>query len=251
MATTIVEFLAPLKSGARREPVLAAMYYARTYESTDLLAIEDLRGLLRRARIQGAESMNLSDILAKAGEYVDAPGVVGGKRVWRLTETGLAHVREILNIPRIEPKVEHDVASLATLQSTITDSDVKDYVTESLNCLSFGALRACVVFLWAGATRTLQRQIMQRPLTDVNAALAKHDPKTRQVKSIDDLAYVKEYLLLLVAQDVGVLDKGQREMLEQALDLRNRCGHPGKYSPGPQKVAAFVEDVLKIVFGAK
>ncbi len=251
MATTIVEFLAPLKGSGRREAVLAAMFYARTYESADLLAIEDLRELLKRARVQGANNMNVSDVLAKAGEYVDSPGIVDGRRVWRLTETGLAHVREILNIPRAEPQVEHDVASLATIQSTITDADVKDYVGESIKCLSFGALRACVVFLWAGAVRTLENQILQRPLADVNAALGKHDSKARQVKSIDDFAYVKEHHLLLVAQDVGVLDKGQREMLGQALDLRNRCGHPGKYSPGPQRVAAFVEDVLRIVFGAK
>jgi hypothetical protein len=36
--------------------------------------------------------------------------------------------------------------------------------------------------------------------------------------------------------------------LEEALNLRNRCGHPTKYRPGEKKVSSFIEDVAGIVF---
>ncbi len=43
--------------------------------------------------------------------------------------------------------------------------------------------------------------------TAIYAAVLKHDPKARIVRSIDDFAYVKESIQLLAAQDLGVVDK--------------------------------------------
>jgi hypothetical protein len=53
---------------------------------------------------------------------------------------------------------------------------------------------------------------------------------------------------LLAAKDLGQLDKNQKDTLEEALDLRNRCGHPGKYKPGVKKVSSYIEDIVSIVF---
>jgi len=36
--------------------------------------------------------------------------------------------------------------------------------------------------------------------------------------------------------------------LSQALDLRNKCGHPTKYRPRKIKARSFIEDVVGIVF---
>jgi hypothetical protein len=80
------------------------------------------------------------------------------------------------------------------------------------------------------------------------AAVPKHDQKARPIKSLDDFAYVKDAIILLAAKDLGVLDKPQKDTLAEALDLRNRCGHPGKYRPGPKKVTAFVEDITSVLF---
>jgi hypothetical protein len=75
-----------------------------------------------------------------------------------------------------------------------------------------------------------------------------HEPKAREIKKADDFAYIKESVLLLAAEGVGVLDKNQRTTLGEALDLRNKCGHPTKYAPGIHKASSFVEDVTGIVF---
>jgi hypothetical protein len=114
--------------------------------------------------------------------------------------------------------------------------------------LSVGALRAAIVFLWTGAIRTLQEEAFTNHKATLNAAIAKHDPKARPVNKLEDFAYIRDATALLAFQDLGVLDKGQKTTLGEALDLRNRCGHPTKYTPGVKKASSFIEDVLGIVF---
>ena len=62
------------------------------------------------------------------------------------------------------------------------------------------------------------------------------------------LAYVKDKLTLLAAQELGLLDKSEKDTLQENLNLRNRCGHPSKYRPGVKKVSSFIEDVVSTVF---
>jgi hypothetical protein len=68
------------------------------------------------------------------------------------------------------------------------------------------------------------------------------------VKKVDDFAYIKDATFLKAAFDLGLLDKGQRDTLQDALDLRNKCGHPTKYKPRVNKARGFIEDVVGIVF---
>jgi hypothetical protein len=82
----------------------------------------------------------------------------------------------------------------------------------------------------------------------VNAALLAHDPKARKIGKVDDFAYVKDVRLLEVLFDLGEIDKTEKTILGHALDLRNSCGHPTEYRPGPKKVSGFIEDVVGIVF---
>ena len=90
--------------------------------------------------------------------------------------------------------------------------------------------------------------MMAKGSTAVTAAVQKHDPKARTINKIDDFAYVKEAVQLLAAMGLGLLDKSEKDTLEEFLDLRNRCGHPSKYTPGVKKASAFVEDVTSILF---
>ena len=56
--------------------------------------------------------------------------------------------------------------------------------------------------------------------------------------------------MLLACGDLGLLDKGERSTLEEALNLRTRCGPPTKYKPGSAKASSFIEDVVGIVWRA-
>lgn len=245
---TIVEFLHPLKGGAIRDICLAALYFSQRYTQQNEVTVEELRALLRRARVPRATKLNLADVLAKSAPHVDTAGKQGRSFLWALTTSGQKHVRSLLGLPEAEVEIEHDVSSLEALLNSISDQEVSDYLDESIKCLSVGALRAAVVFLWAGTIRTIQQDCIGCGAGNADAAIRKHDKKVRTIKKLDDLAYVKESILLLAAQDLGLYDKNQRSTLTDALNLRNKSGHPGKYKPGPKKVSSFIEDVISIVF---
>lgn len=245
---TLVEFLAPLAKSKSRDKCLAVLYYAHRYAGQDVLTVEEVRAELKRARVSGWSKMNVADVLSKAGHLVDAPAVKGSRRAWKLTDAGKDHVRSLLGLPTAEVELEHDVGTLVVVAATLVDEHVRAYVEEALKCLQVGALRACVVFLWTGAIRLLQEGALAKGSAAVQAAVTTHDPKARKVQRIDDFAYIKDSVTLKALYDLGVIDKGQRSTLEEALNLRNRCGHPTKYRPGIKKVSSFIEDLLGIAF---
>jgi len=245
---TLVEFLAPLTKKTHQDRVLAVLYYRERYEQKTALTVDEVRQALRSARVKGWSKVNVADVLSKSGPLVNTTGVHGKKRLWNLTDSGREHVRILLGLPRADVEVEHDVGTLEDVVAKVVDADVRDYLEEALKCLQVGSLRACTVFVWVAAVRTIQSTMMSKGSAAVTTALQKHDPKARVMKSLDDFAHVKDATTLLAAQDLGILDKNQKDTLTEALNLRNRCGHPGKYRPGVKKVSAFVEDITSIVF---
>lgn len=245
---TLIEFLAPLKSSSTRDRCLAVLFYLKTREGTDSATVETIRAGLVRARVPKATKVNVSQVMARAGQYVDSPGASGGKKLWGLTDTGEDFVRELLELPIVNKQVQHDVDALTKLAAGISDDHVCGYVEEALTCLRFGARRATVVFLWAGAVWTLQSEALQKGGSAVTAALRKHQPKAREIKTIEDFGWINDATFLLAATDLALVDKSQATILGQALDLRNACGHPTKYTVGENKVSSFIEDLVNIVW---
>jgi DNA-binding MarR family transcriptional regulator len=245
---TLVEFLSPLAKGKHQARVLAVLYYRERYEHVTSLSVDDIRQSLKGARVTGWAKVNIADVLNKSGPLVDTAGVQNRKRLWMLTDSGREHVRSLIGLPSADVEIEHDVGSLAQAIATLQVDDVRDYLEEAIKCLQVGAFRACVVFVWTAAIRTLQSKMMAQDAAAVTAAVQKHDPKARQIKRIEDFSYVKDATALLAAMDLGVLDKNEKDTLVDALNLRNRCGHPSKYRPGVKKVSAFVEDITSILF---
>lgn len=245
---TLVEFLHPIKSSGIRNVCLAAMYFHERYENTEAITVEGLRALLRRARVPRAEKLNLADTLSKSAPYVDTPGKEGNRFLWALTNSGQELVRQLLNLPAKDIEIENDVSALEKLISTLSDVDIVDYLNEAVKCLQINALRATVVFLWSGTVKKLRDDIFSCGVANVNLAIIKFDPKAKTIQKIDDLVLIKESVLLLAAQELGLYDKNQRSVLEDCLNLRNKCGHPGKYKVGPKKVSSFIEDLVGIVF---
>ena len=245
---TLVEFLHPLKNSSVREICLAAMYFHERFEEGESITVEALRALLKRARISRADKLNLADTLSKSAPYVNAVGKDGNRFVWSLTGTGLEHVRETLGLPAHDIEIENDVSSLKQLVSAIGDAEVFDYINEALKCLQVNALRATVVFLWSGAVKKLRDSAFACGAANVTNAVAKFDQKAKPIHKLEDIVLIKESVLLLVAQELGLVDKNQRSVLEDCLNLRNKCGHPGKYKAGQKKVSSFIEDLVGIVF---
>lgn len=245
---TLVEFLTPLSKRTHQDRILAVLYYRERYGQKSALTVDEVRQGLRSARVNGWAKVNVANVLRKSGPLVDTSGLHGKKLLWNLTDSGREHLRKLLGLPKADVEIEHDVGTLEGLVSKLTDTDVRHYLEEAVKCLQVGALRACTVFVWVAAIRTIQSNMMVKGSAAVTGAVQKHDSKARNVRSLDDFAYVKDATILLAAQELGILDKSQKDILTDALNLRNRCGHPGKYRPGVKKVSAFVDDILSIVF---
>jgi hypothetical protein len=223
---TLAEFLAPLGPGSQRGVCLGVLYYHQHYRDKLSLTSEEIRNELVRARVPKASKINVADVLNKSGALVDSPGASGDRRLWQLTTSGETHIRARLNLPATTPEIEHDVATLQALVAKVSDGVVRDYVLEAIKCLSVGAIRAAIVFLWTGAIRTLQEECLTKHGATLNAAITKHDPKARSVNKLEDFAYIRDATALLAFQELGILDKGEKTTLGEALDLRNRWATP-------------------------
>ena len=95
---------------------------------------------------------------------------------------------------------------------------------------------------------TLFRSILNNHLTDFELELKKRKPKSKQIKTLDDLASLKEYDFLQITSSISVIGKNVRQELEQCLKLRNACAHPNSLSLGEIRVAAHLEVLILNVY---
>jgi hypothetical protein len=244
---TLIEFLQPLAKKTLTDKSIAVLYYESRYNKNQVLAGSEIRTKLVSCRIPNSKGANVTALLNQVGAYVDSPGLKDGERVWRLTDTGAAYVRQLLGLAADSPELVQDIIALEALISRMRNADERDYLSEAATCLKVGALRATVVFTWTATIRNIQFRCLKKGKL-LTPALQRHDPRARPVNSIDDFAYIRDSTVLLACQDLGIFDKSQRETLEEALKLRNRCGHPAKYAPREKKVSSFIEDLLSVVF---
>jgi hypothetical protein len=245
---TPAEFLAPLSNSSSRDKCVAILYFKRHFEAIDAMSASQVKAALVHARVAKARTINTADVLNRCGALVDIPISDARPRLWRLTPTGEERVRVTLCLSGGQPEIENSVTSLELVAAALTDLALKDYILESVKCLKFGAIRAAIVFLWAGAVSRLRDRCVSAGVSAANLAIRRFDAGAREVKKADDFAYLKESTLLLTCEALGVLDKNQRTTLEAALDLRNKCGHPTKYNPGIIRASGVIEDVVGIVF---
>jgi hypothetical protein len=245
---TLSEFLHPFGKATQKDLVLAVMYYLKSYELKESVTTADVAAAFTRAKHARGKKFQYASILNQAAPWVHSPGSSDGRVLWSLTETGERRIRDMLGLPTDRPEIEHDVATLRQLSHGVTDGVVKSYLDEGILCLSVNARRAAIVFLWSGAVAALRDQVWGYGAPAIEASLLRHNPKARIFKKRDDFAYVKDSELLQVALDLGVIDKTERDRLTEGLNLRNGSGHASKYEPGAHKTAAFVEDLISIVW---
>lgn len=130
----------------------------------------------------------------------------------------------------------------------IKDKAEQDYLKEALTCMTVGSLRAGIIFAWNAGVLNLRQKCFNHGVISLNQAIQKYYPKAKQIKKMDDFAYIKDSTLLLTAQELGEIDKGEKDSLEDCLDLRNKCGHPGNYKPKSLKASSFMEELINIIF---
>jgi hypothetical protein len=92
--------------------------------------------------------------------------------------------------------------------------------------------------------------VVSNKLRAVNQEALSRNPKWKAAKTADDLTRIEEYefLQILGAPTVSVLQKNVKQDLEGCLKLRNACGHPNSFKFAETKVAAHVETLMLNVF---
>ncbi len=251
MTVTAVEFLAKLPAPkSRQDLVLAALFYEHRHAGVAAVSVGNLRSFLVGARVPGAAKINLADVLGKSGALAHASGKnAAGHMMWSLTDTGDKHIRKLLDIPDQDVQLVNQAAELDLLATTISDDNVRHYVEEAILCLRANARRAAIVFMWVAAVQEIQDRVWAASTpAAISAAAHVHSPKAKTVVKRDDMVELNEALLLQVAQDVGVLDKNEKQVLDGCLQTRNSSGHPNKLRPGVAKVTAHIEDIVGILF---
>jgi hypothetical protein len=238
---TLTEFLHPLRRSSKPQQVQGVLFYLRHYDDRDAASVRAIRAALVRAGIPRARNANIAQALVRSVPRVHQ--VDGG---WALTATGERAIRELLDLPD-GSGVETDVSDLRDLARGIRNEATRGYIEEAFDCLSVGARRATVVFLWSGVVATIRDAVWTHGAKTIEETLKRHYPKAKFRKK-DDFSTVKDADLLQLAEDLGVYDKSEKKQLGFALGLRNDCGHPVKYRPGEKKVSSFIEDVVGIVF---
>lgn len=142
-----------------------------------------------------------------------------------------------------------DTSELEYILSKVTDEEERDYLNEGIKCFKANALRAGVIFLWTASVYKIQKMCLTQSLGFINSELKKIYAKAKDIKVIDDFGYIKDEYLLELACKLKQIDKTTKEELKNTcLDLRNKCGHPGKYKPKGQKIKAFVEDIIGMLY---
>lgn len=142
-----------------------------------------------------------------------------------------------------------DTTDIEHVLAKIKDKEERDYLEEGIKCFKANALRAGVIFLWSASIYKIQKMCLTQSLGFINTELRKIYPKAKEIKVIEDFGYVNDKFLLELACNIKVLDKTKKEELKNTcLDLRNKCGHPGNYKPKGQKIKAFVEDIIGMLY---
>jgi hypothetical protein len=132
----------------------------------------------------------------------------------------------------------------------ISSPETRDFLLEALSCLGAKppVLRAAVVFVWSGAIWTVQEWLMKTPLPQFNSQLQKYGGKPKDIKTIDEFAFINDATTLMAARDLGLWDKDQRTIVVHTLDLRNQCGHPSRYNVPLSRCKSVIEEMVTLVF---
>jgi hypothetical protein len=135
-------------------------------------------------------------------------------------------------------------------------SEYREYLREAVDCYNGGQHRAAVLMVWAATVQHLFITVGDHAggiklFREANLKRFGTSKAYREIRKVDDFLYLKESQFLLLGEDCGMYNKTARNLLEERLDLRNRCGHPTGYKPGRGEVVIFIESLLQNIISGR
>jgi hypothetical protein len=141
---------------------------------------------------------------------------------------------------------------LRGLPIQIPDLAERTYLNEALICYEHGAFRAAVVMTWNLAYHHLCDFVLQKRLTDFNKRWYLKFPgqhKTpKSITSMDDFTeYLKEFEMIAICKDEGIITKDVWRVLDEKLGRRNSAAHASSLAIDQLQADAFIDDLVKNV----
>jgi len=205
---SLSEVLKDTRCGNELTKILAILFFNKRYLEKYVMTVAEIRDCLRRSHVHNWRQINIASRLSElrhlrgfSGDghktirivtaLVDSPGCKGGFRLWHLTEAGERYSRALVEEDDDEELLDSfDTEALDSVVEEVSDPVVRSYVQEAITCLRNEALRAAIVFLWAGAIRTLQQKAFDKGITQLNQAISKHDVRAHPVNKLEDFSYI-------------------------------------------------------------
>jgi site-specific recombinase XerD len=188
----------------------------------------------------------LISILGELGIYSFDTHLNYSKKIYGDYRIEFSPIDKLIN----EKSKKDEFKDLESLVFQLQDSNEIDYLMEAIECFRNGALRAGVIFIWSASIQNIRQKIMNSSnLKEINSELKFIDKAAKEIKNIDSFQFVKDEKIIQLSQRIGLFDKFEKNILiENCLSLRNKCGHPSNYKPKTQKVKAFVEDIINMIY---
>lgn len=185
---------------------------------------------------------NISDIFSRGK---GATLQVFGK--YELSEKGKARLLE-LGIQSMSPAAVQVAVDLRKHLSNVIDADTRSFVEEAIKCYEARLFRSAIVMSWLAAVDVLEKEVVANHLSPFNAEARRVNPKWKDASNADEIGLMNESDFLNRLMAISIIGKNRKQRLEQALNLRNGCGHPNSLKVGQNEVAAHVEALLQNVF---
>ena len=157
------------------------------------------------------------------------------KKGWKITCKGKQHL-EGLGFSGFRPSAEN-VKDIWPDLSSIKCEVARSRAEEAMNCYGAKAYRAAVIMSWIGAVHVLRNYV------DRTGRL-----KDSSVKTSSALNEVRDSEFLEKLEDIEVIDKDVKKVLEDCLALRNSCSHPNSRQIGIKETELHVEKLRLNVF---
>ena len=129
----------------------------------------------------------------------------------------------------------------------------KTYLDEALSCYTHGSRRAAIVMTWNLTYAHLCDHVLTKRLADFNARWplsmpGMHKHKVKTIAVMDDFNdELKEFQVLEICRDGGIITKNVYNILHAALGRRNAAAHPNGVIIDQLQTDAYIADMINNV----
>jgi hypothetical protein len=162
----------------------------------------------------------------------------------------------ILPIQQTSLRVEA-VLDLRKLIPGLSDPEESDYLTEAIECATFGHRRAAIVMGWCAAIDRIQRKLLHIGLAKFNQTSTmlknqtsgkfKNWNKEFAISTLSELQAVFDTDIIVLLEGMQLIDANQADRLRAAFQYRNQSAHPGAAPIEDPHLVVFFTDINAIV----